>query len=482
MTISLSEVRGLRAIYEHMDPRPPSIESHASMRDLWLRHRHIHPSGNPMSMKALARRWNPAHGARAYRLLTWNTYLMSVRMDVWAVLDEILPGGNWFGSIVGAIVGALTPLTPVGGALLGMKVDAAREALDRLETPLSDITVSKPLVVERASLIGQRLRTDKYDVAALQEVWNAAPDRMLLDALLRTGGVDTDSVRSLWKADTDARRPGLGIAVGLAGPVASAAVGATATSGIDAGSGLMTLGLTLPIREQAFHEFPSLPMFRGKANQDSDFYASKGVLLTRLDLGVGELDLYSTHLHYGGGLPSTPLTSAPTSEERRAVRRSQLLDLMSFVAHTHRQQNVAMIVGDFNIHRSLPESNPGHHAGAIESTCQSYDDIAELVVGRGFTDQYLNQHLHYVPAVSELEGATAFDLDGDDLPIGKRPNYRVDYVFVEEPNREHNYHLDVTNIVPQLFRADVRSSDGGTRMSTLSDHLGLAFNIVVSPR
>ena len=56
---------------------------------------------------------------------------------------------------------------------------------------------------------------------------------------------------------------------------------------------------------------------------------------------------------------------------------------------------------------------------------------------------------------------------------------RIDYVFIENPRPEHSFTLDVTRVRRRPF---YRPQASGDQEMFLSDHVGLEFTLIVSPR
>src|SRR5262249_31596508 len=129
-------------------------------------------------------------------------------------------------------------------------------------------------------------------------------------------------------------------------------------------SGLLTICQDINIVRTESRVFGSA----GNMNRDTDAWARKGVLLTELDLHVGHLELYSTHLFFGGGFPihvRSPILEIggdPSAEERTEIQFAQIDELTRFVRDTHHPENVVMIVGDFN----LDARSAAAYAGLVE--------------------------------------------------------------------------------------------------------------------
>jgi endonuclease/exonuclease/phosphatase family metal-dependent hydrolase len=441
MTLDLNEVRGLRDIAGLMlqppvDPASGRVGAgvgRISVRELVDRHRFL--SGEQPSVEEVVRRWRAAEGSTALHVLAFNTFLMNVKINVFDELDKILPGGDVSEGLVGALIGLAVggPVGLLGGAIAGLEVSAARELLEKASGSLSDISLRKPDVETRRSEVGTMLADEGFDVAALSEVWAAAERNAVLDAI-RARGVNPAGV-------AQGALPGKSYA----------------------GSGLMTVGFGQPLGEAIFRPYKST----GSANQDTDYYAERGALLSRIPLEFGEIDLYSTHIYFGNDLPATPVTDAPSEDERVAWRTLQVRELQAFIAETHKAANVAVLVGDFNI-----DAYGGTHYGGAPS-------LAESTGALGLEDQWVQQFPSDLArggtdcALSEssIDCVASSRTPADDQP-------RIDYLFVERPTPEHTFNVDVSRIILRDFpRASYRENQ-----ASLSDHRGLDFHLLCSPK
>src|SRR5689334_14407053 len=88
---------------------------------------------------------------------------------------------------------------------------------------------------------------------------------------------------------------------------------------------------------------------------DTDRWAAKGIQLTRIDMGVGIIDLYSTHL-YSGGDPIPVIGDAlkatlggVTDDSRAKVQGAQIVQLCEFIAGTRDETHLVVVAGDFNV-------------------------------------------------------------------------------------------------------------------------------------
>ena len=224
---------------------------------------------------------------------------------------------------------------------------------------------------------------------------------------------------------------------------------------------------------------------RGQREQDSDAWSSKGALFVGLDLGMGELEVFQTHLHYGGGLPAP--FAEPTAGERAAGRRDELGELARFFQAHHRQGNVSILTGDFNMD------------GA---DARDYADIRRALDLVGLQDMWARDVYGHDPA----GGATCRFTDGDEggwersfdricrpprpgegqtacespvPPPAKRAGVgRFDYVFVSRPTDNDRYTLEVSRPLLRRFPLP-RPTDGET---FVSDHLGIEMTLLIAPR
>src|SRR5262249_3839193 len=105
-------------------------------------------------------------------------------------------------------------------------------------------------------------------------------------------------------------------------------------------SGLLVLGIGRGIVESTYHTFS----VQGDLSRDADALSQKSILLSRVDVGPGVLDIYTTHLFNGGGL-----NGGPSPEQRIGIQKTQVDEIVNFIQNTHRKENVALLMGDFNI-------------------------------------------------------------------------------------------------------------------------------------
>ena len=411
------------------------------------------PVATPSTLRALIdmHRWPPT-GERTFRALCnrhghpekrersflfLNTYLLNVWIGS--------KGGRGF---IGVLTGGLSELGELEKA-------------------------KKPAVGDRARAIGRLVR-DSYDIALLTEVFEDNVKDKILEAWPDGDRryVVEDARRSTRKA-----------------------------------SGLVTISQQDLLRGKELHEY--------KFESGSDKRAEKGVMLTRMDIGLesSQLELYNTHLNAG----------------KDSARRFQVLELISFIERTHDENNVAILAGDFNIGAfgdkvytgnpyillrggggsgpDFDSINPRFsrfildrlESGDYPDGMSEYEVLIELLNLIGFDDIWVQRNgtPGYTKKLDEPEIAAQIcrpdpenpeycnDLNVPDDPDSFRPEEntsdRIDFIFMSRPQDSQQYSLDFTR--PRRVRHERRAgAPKRDEIAFLSDHLGLAINLLISPR
>lgn len=346
----------------------------------------------------------------------------------------------------------------------------------KLPDPFQDVELkAKPEIEDRARELGRILRSD-YDLACLYEIMEHEQKSHILEA---------------WGSTPPAHIL------------------------VDRLTSLLTISQRFPIVRHAYHKFSirgksydiNLGLTSVKVSLDSDFYADKGVLLTEIETPFGNIEIYSTHLMFGGGLgdaaqeilnviPGEHMTPS-NSEERLNIQLQQIDELIAFYNQKHiNPKNVAIVCGDFNIDASDPAK---------------YEQIRRRFAAIAMRDAWAEwpfQNERQGPFQNERRGGqTARNDDGDGSP--KERNFdsvcvpltgslgdlycddtkmtasssdyvgRLDLLFVQDPDPGHDCNLDVARVRRRGFqRPNVTSGDQGF----LSDHLGLDTTLYVSQK
>jgi hypothetical protein len=235
---------------------------------------------------------------------------------------------------------------------------------------------------------------------------------------------------------------------------------------------------------------------------DTDRFANKGVQLTVIDLVMGKLDLYSTHLYSGGdGLNLPGMLGKPTDEEKDKIKVAQVWRLVDFISSTHDPSHVAMIAGDFNI--AANKAIYTTFANALSQVmCRdfkpttfddlwvnpAYDDILSTLKDQGRTNR--DDPSDHGDGHTDFSNVCAFKAPGSTVTPGNGQDFycddsrpdtgtageRIDYIFLERPRFSHEFMLDVSRIRRRAFK---RVQPG--TVAYLSDHLGLEVTLLPSP-
>lgn len=104
------------------------------------------------------------------------------------------------------------------------------------------------------------------------------------------------------------------------------------------GSGLGTLS-RFPLTETAVWHYTTAGDFQNKP-------ASKGILLTRFEVGGFPLDVYTTHKEAG------------KNDEAMASKRKQAQEMVDFVKVNSKPESAVIVLGDFNLRFKQPDA-PG---------------------------------------------------------------------------------------------------------------------------
>ena len=324
------------------------------------------------------------------------------------------------------------------------------EAHITLPDPFPDVPLTaKPALHERAREIGQRIFSETYDFASLYEVMQEQQRNEILDAW---GSSPPDNV-----------------------------FGGTLSS-------LFTISKSFRIGRREQHTYnhkgkvKSIDIIPGigpsvDISLDSDFYAEKGVMLTEIVTKFGTVEVFSTHLMFGGGFGQTGETlinaatpfekhiSESSPAERFETQMHQVDELIEFYRELHQDGNVAIICGDFNIDGSDAEhfSQLQNRLAAIRMTdTWAAGPFVNNLLG-GQTAR--NDDDDTKPKEGNFDNVcTVLAKNGDYCDDSRSPQHspppdcvgRFDYIFVEDPHPQHNCNLDLSRVRRRQFR---RSQD-----------------------
>lgn len=302
--------------------------------------------------------------------------------------------------------------------------------------PFSD-RLFAPDVGKRAPLVGQAI-AGSFDVCALAEVFDPR---------------EQDAVAVQW--DEAEYQPGPG-----------------ATFPKRVGSGLMTIVDPRVVEVVATAD---LTYRSGGDLRDSDTYATKGALFTRVRHPSGaEVDLVSTHLLAGGEW--LPLPGASDHARHHRARMAQVDELVEFVEQHRSHENPLIVVGDFNVAAHdlrRPDDPQGYYRDLVEhlAPLELVDLWAEMGVGPGPTCSFR-------PG-DRLPADPAFPDAVLDQPGEPGAGERIDYIWVARPWKRSRTQVEFD--APRRWAFTGRPARGGPAGS-LSDHLALSVTVHLGRR
>lgn len=419
----------------------------------------------PLSLRGIGRRLQGQDVARL-RFLSYNTYLLQgLQIPLGRWLDDTVgwEALSWFGIPAGGALLVLLGVASVPGVALFTLLKLAGWTPSKVISKATGIDLNgiriqpKPALEARATELGAAVAG--YDLCCLCEVWTAESQQRLLDALAAAGSAG-------WQH--------------AAGPDGSGAW-------MLAGSGLYFMAKNRPIVATERAAYSN----RGARLHDSDAWSNKGMMLNVIDLGFGRLELFQTHLYYGGGIPAM---SEPSDADRLAVWRAELQELAAFIRAHHVPRNVAVLTGDFNMDgadmRIYPELRRAFDALGLRDAWAW--DVFEHDPSDGPTCRFTDgdpatwhKTFDEVCAYRVQPGVTPpwQCYCGDEVTVPPRPAKpkgvgRYDYVFIERATAAHTYTVDISRPLRRPFpRAAATEGE-----AYLSDHLGVDLTIFCAPR
>jgi hypothetical protein len=229
---------------------------------------------------------------------------------------------------------------------------------------------------------------------------------------------------------------------------------------------------------------------RGNSLRDADFYANKGAQHIEVDIGPGNVDVFTTHLLHGGDLnldpADIPFADPASIEEYRA---RQLDELGEFVQRAGTEENITIVAGDFNLNTENPELVPERNRDeadvfeAFKSECSLYDPWERHGGQVGTT--YIE---HGPPggmdrAKIDPINPNYLEDHGERCDYPDVPDRRIDYVLIEEPQPEHTIDLTVEHIRRRHFwRGKTNTREFWATPDVpnyISDHIGLELECSV---
>ena len=284
----------------------------------------------------------------------------------------------------------------------------------------------------RAMDIGRMIGREGYDIAALSEVFNSKHGEKIYERVHYDGHAN-------WSEAFGPAGKGAKTSAGLYGLV---------------GGNERTL---LSQEGKMFDE----------SGTGADWWARKGWVHMEIDLGPGVLDLYLTHTNAGG------------DSDDMDVRYDQIEEMMNAISarQSSHPENVTMAVGDFNIRTMQDETELPGVLQLIWNTCGLRD--AWLTRGGQASSTY--GPAPWNECTYDDEGCVC-----DDYVASDYGDNRFDNVFVQDPQPEHDMHVDLTRIRRRPFPRQEPCGDVDPSKNLdydyMSDHKGLDFYLIASPK
>lgn len=305
----------------------------------------------------------------------------------------------------------------------------------------------------RANLIGLDIKNSRYDIAALCEVFDEKYQKIIKKQRFKY-----DAMGPVWTS-------------------------------LNTSSGLYTLSkFPLSYKRRRFEAKGYPP----------DSLSNKGILLTTIDLGIGKIDLYSTHLFWGAtvvedivsyysrGLSKIAQTfqiEIKPVNLRILIQLAQLKELTEFIKKTHNPKHVVIVAGDMNINPGKSRVNGGAYEKMRDLLSNitikngskiSLEDLWKIKGGkRGGT----NTPTQGCPLETRLTNPTSGILycndDSDEPSEAKNEEGRYDYIFVQKPTASHQIIIDFSRMKRRPFPIpDLRFDD----IKNLNLHLNPRFS------
>ena len=265
---------------------------------------------------------------------------------------------------------------------------------------------SAPWLSIRADLIGKEIRNSYYDIAALCEVFEEKYQK-----LIKKQRFNYDAMGPEWSLGS-------------------------------VSSGLYTLS-KIPLTEKR-HRFVEKGGF-------PDNMSNKGVLFTTVDLGIGKIDLYSTHLYYG--------SEDTNLQERTNIQLKQLKELTNYIKETHNPKHVVIVAGDMNINpgRSQDNGQAYEKMKALFSSINvnngadiSLEDLWKIKGGKKGGTNTPTKGCEIAKRYKDnISGITYCNDDTDDAANFDEGRY--DYIFVQKPAESHDIIIDFSRMKRRPF-------------------------------
>jgi endonuclease/exonuclease/phosphatase family metal-dependent hydrolase len=341
----------------------------------------------------------------------------------------------------------------------------------KLDNPLKKVTLHEgtPANISRAQEIGQTIKQEGFDVAALCEVWTDGSKTTILNNWTPPTVWIKGPGKSIMQFKMEI--PGVTEIAKWLGVDASVKVFTVEIMS----SGLFTL---LPGSFALLGQNSEVFTNEGVKIRDADAWSNKGILMVTVETGYGsKIEFYSTHIISGNDFP---ISSAEREDVVADVARAQIDQLVSFITKNNNPSNLIVVAGDFNIDgaglhyeylRKRMEDDLGLEDAWVRYSHDKYGvHLYGTMSNNTFPDDAVNSK--YIRDCTDSDKCPG-DQMGDST--------RNDYVFVQKPTSKHLIGVEVSRPRRRHFKRDP-SAEGYAVIPTVSDHVGVEMKLFIADK
>lgn len=223
---------------------------------------------------------------------------------------------------------------------------------------------------------------------------------------------------------------------------------------------------------------------QGNFLRDADYYANKGVHYIEVDVGVGTIDLFTTHMISGGGLLSPgdiPFVNPTPAPEFRAAQIKQMRD---FILEHQKSENITVVTGDFNVNAENPDHAHGEDLYTTLTDAMGEADLYDAWVEHGGSvgTTFIKGHPGLERGRVHPEKPKYFDDTGEYRDYPDIDDRRIDYVFIQEEQPSHSFEIEVESLRRRHFWREIAGAllfwaEPEEVPNYLSDHIALELNL-----
>lgn len=291
----------------------------------------------------------------------------------------------------------------------------------------------KPFRSLRADLIGKEIRNSGYDIAALCEVFEEKYQR-----IIKKQRFPYDAMGPVWTVGN--------ISSGLY-TLSKFPLKYKRNRFIEKGPDLIS-GVII---DSVLSSVSVISKNAVDKKSNPDYHSNKGVLLTTIDLGIGKIDLYTTHLFWGSG-EFNPI-------EKTKIQLEQLKELTEFIKETHNPKHVVIVAGDMNINPGRSKENDRAYEKMTELFSNitlkngskiSLEDLWKIKGGKKGGTNMPTKGCEPEDRVKNLVTGICYCNDDTD-DVKDLDEGRYDCIFVQKPSDSHDIVVDFSRMKRRPF-------------------------------